>query len=201
MNQKSPVEKVRWPGSTQLAPVPAVLVGCVDGVLRPYNLLTVAWTGIVCSAPPMLSISLKPERYSHDRILASGEFTVNLPTAAMAAATDRCGVHSGREHDKFREEGLTPLPGSLVAAPLVAECPLGLECRVNRTIELGSHTLFLADILAVQVSKEFLSGSGRLELEKAGLLAYCPVHYYTLGENLGHFGFSVRRKPGPKIRR
>ncbi len=194
-----PVEKEIWPGSTQLAPVPAALVGCGGGEFR-YNLLTVAWTGIVCSAPPMLSISVRPDRYSHELIRSTGEFTVNLPTAAMAAAVDRCGVRSGRDCDKFAEEGLTPLPGSQIAAPLVAECPLGLECRIRQTIELGSHTLFLADILAVQVSKDYLSASGRLELEKAGLLAYCHGHYYNLGECLGHFGFSVRKKPGPKVR-
>lgn len=108
---------------------------------------------------------------------------------------------SGRDHDKFKERSLTPLPGSQVAAPLVAECPLGLECRVTQAIDLGSHTLFLAEILAVQVSEELLDRSGRMQLEKAGLLAYAHGHYYELGRCLGHFGYSVRRKPGPTVRR
>ena len=120
--------KLIWPGSTQLAPVPAVLVGCGDGRTHRYNLITVAWTGIVCSAPPMISVSIRPERHSYALIGEAGEFTVNIPPARLARAVDWCGVVSGRDHDKFKERSLTPLPGSQVAAPLVAECPLGLEC-------------------------------------------------------------------------
>lgn len=193
--------KLIWPGSTQLAPVPAVLVGCGDGRTHRYNLITVAWTGIVCSAPPMISVSIRPERHSYALIGEAGEFTVNIPPTRLARAVDWCGVVSGRDHDKFKERSLTPLPGSQVAAPLVAECLLGLECRVTQAIELGSHTLFLAEILAVQVSEELLDRSGRMQLEKAGLLAYAHGHYYELGRCLGHFGYSVRRKPGPTVRR
>ncbi|MBS1370855.1 MAG: flavin reductase family protein [Lentisphaeria bacterium] len=193
------MKKLIWPGSTQLAPVPAVLVGC--GKPGACNLITVAWAGTVCSKPPMLSISIRPERYSYNLILESGEFTVNLPTAGQIRATDYCGVVSGRDHDKFRETGLTPLAGSQVEAPLVAECPLGLECRVTKTIGLGSHTLFLAEIVAVQVSAEFINADGRLELERAGLAAYVHGHYFELGGAIGHFGYSVRKKPGPVIRK
>ena len=192
--------KVIWTGGTMLSPVPAVLVGCGDGKESKYNLLTIGWTGIVCTNPPMLSISVRPERHSHALICRSGDFTVNLPPARLAAAVDFCGVVSGRDVDKFAALHLTPLPGARVSAPLVAECPLGLECRVAQRIRLGSHDLFIANILAVQVDEALLDGKGRLALEKAGLMAYAHGHYYELGKCIGHFGFSVRKKPGPRAR-
>lgn len=201
MKQFPPLDKVLWPGSTQLAPVPVVLLGCGDGGATPYNLITVAWAGTVCSKPPMLSVAIRPERHSHGIIRAAGVFTVNLPTAAMAAAVDYCGVASGREHDKFAECGLTPVVGSQVAAPVIAECPLALECRTTQVLELGSHHLFLAEIVAVQAAAAFLEPDGRFDLERAGLLAYVHGHYYNLGRCLGHFGYSVRKKPGAKTRR
>ncbi len=194
------IEKLIWPGSTQLAPVPPVLVGCGGGQL-PNNLFTVAWTGIACSRPPLITIAVRPERYSYGLIRASGEFTVNLPTAPLARAVDFCGVRSGRDLDKFAACRLTPLSGSAVSAPLVAECPLSLECRVEQTLELGSHTLFLARILAIQVNADWVDASGRLNLERDGLLAYAHGHYYGLGACLGHFGFSVRRKASAASRR
>ena len=194
------MKKLIWPGSTQLAPVPAVLVGCGTEPVS-YNLITIAWAGTVCSKPPMVSISIRPERYSYDLIRSSKEFTVNLPTAKQIRAVDYCGVVSGRDHDKFKETRLSPLPGSKVAAPLVAESPLGLECKVVQTLELGSHTLFLAEVVAVQVSAEFVNASGRLELEKAGLAAYIHGHYHRVGGAIGHFGYSIRKKPGPVVRR
>ncbi len=197
---KDLTQKVVWSGSTQLAPVPVVLVGCGNGEDLPYNLLTVAWTGIVCSSPPIISISIRPERNSFQLIKTTGEFTVNLPPARLASTVDWCGVISGKDHDKFKERNLTPLAGSKVTAPLVAECPLGMECQVQQTIPLGSHTLFLAKILAVQVAKTLLDSAGRLRLEEAGLLAYAHGHYFELGRCLGHFGYSVRKKPGPNIR-
>ena len=201
-NQETPdYKKAVWLGCTQLAPVPAVLVACCGaGGLRP-NLVTVAWTGIVCSKPPMVSIALQPERHSHGIVKATGEFSVNLPSAPMARVVDWCGVVSGRDHDKFAESGLTPAPGTKISAPIVAECPLSLECKVSQILELGSHHLFIADILAVQVTERLLDAAGRLDLERDGLLAFVHGHYYNLGECLGHFGFSVRRKPGPTVRR
>ena len=185
-------KKIIWPGSTQLAPVPPVLVGCAAG--GKMNLITVGWAGIVCSAPPMLSIALKPERFSYGLIRESGEFSVNLPTAAMAKQVDWCGVVSGRDHDKFAESGLTAFAGSRIAAPLVEESPLSMECRVKQVLEPGGHHLFLAEILAVQVSATLVDADGRLDLGRSGLLAYAHGHYYALGECLGHFGYSVRRK-------
>ncbi len=192
------MKKLIWPGSTQLAPVPAVLVGC--GEEDSCNLITIAWAGTICSKPPMLSISIRPERHSYGLIQQTGVFTVNLPTVEQIHATDYCGVVSGRDVDKFKETKLTALRGSRVSAPLVAECPLGLECRVTQTIELGSHTLFLAEIVAVQVSEDYVNTDGRLELEKAGLAAYIHGHYFEIGKAIGHFGYSVRKKPGPVVR-
>lgn len=193
--------KLIWPGSTQLAPVPAVLVGTGGGNFAD-NLITVAWAGIVCSAPPMLSISVRPERFSYQALVETREFTVNVPLANQAAIVDWCGVVSGRDHDKFAEKSLTPLRGSQVAAPLVEECPLNLECKVKEIIKLGSHDLFLAEIVAVQVSEEYLTKTGRLDLERnGGVLGYAHGHYFQLGKCLGHFGFSVRKKPGRKVRK
>ncbi|HCG26787.1 MAG TPA: hypothetical protein DE060_12835 [Lentisphaeria bacterium] len=194
-------KKQIWRGSTQLAPLPAVMAACGGNKGWKQNIITLAWTGIVCSDPPMLGISIRPERYSFEIIHDTGEFTLNIPTARLANLTDWCGVVSGRDHDKFQERNLTALPSSEISAPLIGECPLGLECRVKQEIPLGSHTLFLADILAVQVSESYLDDKGRLDLEKDGLLAYVHGHYFDLGRCIGHFGFSIRKKGGPKIRR
>ena len=189
-------EKLCWPGSAQLAPVPAVLVGCGDGSRRnPWNLITVGWCGMACSDPPQLTIGIRPERFSFGLIRRTGEFTVNLPTKALTADLDYCGVVSGKAIDKFRERGLTPVPGNTVKAPLVGECPVALECRVRESLELGSHWLFIAEILAVRVDPGLVDGNGKLDMEKAGLITYAHGNYYAVGEELGRFGFSVRKKP------
>jgi flavin reductase (DIM6/NTAB) family NADH-FMN oxidoreductase RutF len=182
-----------WKPGTMLCPLPVVMVTCVGREGRP-NIFTVAWTGIVCTDPPMLSISVRPERYSYELLQETGEFVVNIPSVREVRATDLCGVISGREVDKFERTGLTPAPASVVSAPLIRECPVSLECRVTQTLSLGSHTLFLAEIVATQVSKSLMTASGRLALEKAGLAAFAHGHYYALGKHLGHFGFSVRKK-------
>lgn len=188
-------EKLCWPGSAQLAPVPAVLVGCGDGSRRnPYNLITIGWCGMACSDPPQLTIGIRPERFSFGLIRRTGEFTVNLPTQALTADLDYCGVVSGKAIDKFKERGLTPVPGSTVKAPLVGECPVALECRVKEALELGSHWLFIAGILAVRVDPGLVDGNGKLDMEKAGLITYAHGNYYAVGEELGRFGFSVRKK-------
>ncbi|MEG2075229.1 MAG: flavin reductase family protein, partial [Victivallaceae bacterium] len=173
-------KKIIWPPSTQLAPVPAVLVGCGDGEKFKFNLITVAWCGIVCSKPPMLSISLRPERYSYEIIRALGEFTVNIPRAQDAALVDYCGVVSGREHDKFAECRLTPQLGSLVKAPLIGEFPVALECRTSQILELGVHHMFVAEIMAVQVSESAIDANGTLQLQQNGLLGYGHGHYYEV---------------------
>ncbi len=200
-SDKTDHRKVLWPGSTQLAPVPAVLVACGGSKGWKNNLITVAWAGIACSHPPMLSVAIRPERYSYRIIRETEEFTVNLPSADLVRQTDWCGVVSGRDHDKFAESGLTSLPSEKIASPIVAECPLSLECQVKQVLELGVHHLFIAEILAVQVSERLIDAKGRFQLEKDGLLAFAHGHYYNLGECLGHFGFSVRKKSGSHIRK
>lgn len=185
--------KVVWKPANLLAPVPVALVSCQgrDGV---PNVLTVAWVGTVCSEPPMLSISLQRQRHSYGLIRETGEFVVNLPTERLASATDYCGVVSGREVDKFAAAHLTPAPASAVAPPVIAECPVNLECRVEQVIPLGSHDLFLARIVAVDVDVDLMSTAGKLELGKAGLLTYVHGEYWNLKKPLGRFGFSVRKK-------
>lgn len=187
------VRKIVWPGGAQLAPVPVVLVSCGDGERKPRNLVTVAWCGIVCSEPPQLSIALRPERYSYGIIRELGEFVVNVPRASMAAAVDSCGVVSGRTVDKFARYGLTPQAASLVSAPLVAEAPINLECKVEKFLELGSHDLFIGRIVAVDVDAELVDDKGAFDVARADLLGYTHGHYRRLGEDLGRFGFSVRK--------
>lgn len=195
------MNKLIWPGSTQLAPVPAVLVG-TGGNGRKNNIFTAAWVGIVCSDPAMLTVSVRPERYSYEAMKETGEFTVNIPLVSQAEIVDWCGVVSGRDHDKFAESHLTPGTCSTIAAPLVMECPVSLECKVKEIIKLGSHDMFLSYITAVQVSEDFITDSGRLDLEHSGgILGYAHGHYFSLGECIGHFGFSVRKKSGSKIRK
>lgn len=185
--------KLQWKPGTLLAPAPPALVSC--GTMEAHNVLTAAWTGIVCSEPPMTYVSIRPERYSHHMILERGEFVINLPTQAIVRATDLCGVKSGRDGDKFALAGLTAEPSALVAAPGIGECPVSLECRVREVLHLGSHDMFLSDIVAVDVDPGYVDEKGALHLEKAGLLAYAHGGYYGLGRQLGTFGFSVRKKP------
>lgn len=177
-----------------LFPVPTVLVSCGGTKEWKPNLITIAWAGTVCTNPPMLSISVRPERYSHEIIRQTGEFVVNLPTIKQANTTDWCGVVSGRDHDKFEKTGLTPAPALEVKCPIVLECPVNIECKIRQTLELGSHTLFIAEVVAVQVSENLIDSKGKLCLEKAGLITYVHGAYVALGAYLGHFGFSVRKK-------
>ena len=191
--------KRQWKPSTLLAPVPPVLVSCGGRLEQPENVITVAWAGTVCSDPPMLSISVRPERFSHGIIAATREFVVNIPTQDLAKATDLCGMKSGRDTDKFALAKLTRAPASIVAAPLLAECPLNLECKVKKVVKLGSHDVFIAEIVAVQVSPELLDRRGKLCLDQARLLAYAHGEYFSLGKRVGYFGFSVKR-PGTRRR-
>ena len=189
--------KENWKPGTLIYPLPAVLVSC-GATPDEYNLLTVAWTGTVCTNPPMCSISLRPERHSYEIIRRTGAFVINLTTQALARATDWCGVRSGRDCDKFREAGLTPLPSDRVEAPLVAESPVNIECRVRQRLPLGSHDLFLAEVVGVQVDPAYIDpATGRFDLERAGLIAYSHGEYFALGRSLGRFGWSVRKKSRP----
>ena len=191
--------KLQWKPGTLLAPAPPALVSC--GTMEEHNVLTAAWTGIVNSEPPMTYVSIRPQRHSHSIIKEKGEFVINLPTEAIVKATDLCGVKSGRDVDKFALAGLTAEPSNLVAAPGIAECPISLECKVREVTRLGSHDMFLADIVAVDVDPKYVDEKGALHMEKAGLLAYAHVAYFGLGKQLGTFGFSVRKKPLKKSRK
>lgn len=181
-----------WKGSALLAPVPAALVTC--GTVERPNVLTIGWTGIVCTRPPMTYVSVRPERYSHDIIRDSGEFVINLTTSAMVRETDLCGVKSGRDTDKFALCGFHAVPAAKVGAPLIEECPVSLECRVTESRLLGSHTMFLAEIVGVDADEKYIDSKGKLNLQQCGLAAYAHGEYFALGRKLGDFGFSVRKK-------
>ena len=186
------MSKVVLPGSTKLAPVPAVLIGTGGNGFK-NNLITLAWVGVVNSEPPMVSISVRPGRFSYEALVKTGEFTINIPSVEQAELLDWCGVVSGKDHDKFSEKGVTAVCGSKVSAPLMAECPVGLECKVTQKLELGTHDMFLAEVVAVQVSEEFLTSDGKFDLSKQNLLGYVCGQYYALGSLIGSFGFSNRK--------
>lgn len=186
------MSKINWKGSTLLAPVPAALVTC--GTVENPNALTIAWTGITCSNPPMTYISVRPDRYSYELIKESGEFVINLTTASMIRGVDFCGVRSGRELDKLAHCGFTVEEGSAVAAPILTQSPVSIECRVKQILPLGSHDMFLAEIVAVDVEESIVDEAGKLHLEKCGLAAYSHGEYFQLGKKIGSFGFSVKKK-------
>lgn len=185
-------EKEKWPAGTLLAPVPAVLISC--GNMEKSNILTVAWTGIINSDPAKTYISIRKERYSYDIIKNTKEFVINLTTKDLVFATDFCGVRSGKNIDKFKEMKLSKQPGNEVKVPLIGESPINIECRVTDIVELGSHDMFISDILCVDVAKDLVDDKGKLDLTKANLIAYSHGEYFTLGEKLGKFGFSVKKK-------
>lgn len=175
-------------------PLPVVMVSC-GATPEEYNIVTVAWTGTVCTDPAMCYISLRPERHSHAIISRTGEFVINLTTKALARATDWCGVKSGRDCDKFSETGLTPVAARVVNAPAIAEAPVSIECRVRDIVRLGSHDMFLAEVVNVLVDESLVDErSGRLDLERAQMIAYCHGEYFRLGDVIGHFGWSVRKR-------
>lgn len=182
-----------WKPSTMLNPVPIIMATCADAAGKP-NIITLAWAGTVNSDPPMLSISVRKERYSHSLIKGKGQFAVNLVTQKLAYATDLCGVKSGRNTDKFELTGLTPEKASVIDVPIIKECPVSLECVVKNVLELGSHDMFVAEIVAVQADESLLDEKGKLVLEKADLVCYSHGKYWTLGKELGFFGYSVAKK-------
>lgn len=186
--------KQNWKPGTMIYPLPAVLVSC-GSTPEEYNVLTAAWVGTICSDPAMCYVSLRPERHSHAIIKRNMEFTLNLTTEDLARATDWCGVRSGRDYNKFKEMGLTPVKGVKVASPYIDEAPVSVECRVKEIVSLGSHDMFVADVLNVVVDDRYIDpATGALNLESARMLAYCHGQYYGLGEHIGRFGWSVRKK-------
>lgn len=188
------VEKTTFPKPGNfLYPVPAVMVSCMDQEKKP-NIITIAWTGTVCSDPPMVSISVRKSRYSYQLIKESGEFVINLTTRKLAKAADFCGVRSGRELDKFESCGLHPQKSSVIECPLIAESPVNIECRLKQVIELGSHDLFLAEVVAVDVDSAYIDEKGSFHMDEVDLIAYSHGSYQALGQVLGTFGYSVRKK-------
>lgn len=176
-------------------PLPAVLVSC-GAEPDEYNLLTIAWTGTLCTNPPLCYISVRPERHSYDIIRRNGEFVINLTTERLARATDWCGVRSGRDCNKFAEMQLTPQPAQVVKAPVIAEAPVAIECRVKQVVELGSHDMFIAEVVNILIDEEYIDPeSGKFHIERAGLITYSHGEYFALGKVIGHFGWSVRKKP------
>lgn len=173
-------------------PLPALLVSC-GSTAENYNLFTVAWAGTICTNPAMCYISVRPERHSYRLIKDNMDFVINLTTTEMARATDWCGVRSGRDYRKFEETGLTPLPAQCVTAPIVAESPLNIECRVREITHLGSHDMFISEILNVQASDELMDEDGKWHLDQSHPLVYLHGGYYGLGEFIGKFGFSVKK--------
>ena len=182
-----------WKAGNMVYPLPAVMVSTADKEGN-TNIFTVAWTGTVCTNPAMVYISVRPERYSYHMIEESGEFVINLTTEQLAHATDYCGVRSGRDVDKFQEMHLTEQPSQTIQAPGIAESPVNIECKVTEVKPLGSHDLFLAEVTNVIIDDHYMNENGKFELNKSGLVAYSHGEYYGLGERVGTFGYSVRKK-------
>ena len=184
--------KIQWKGGALLAPVPPVMVSC--GTMEESNIITVAWTGLINTIPPKTYISVRPSRHSYEIIKNSGEFAINLTPASLVRTADFCGIYTGRKVDKFTRCALTKEPAANLACPLIAESPLALECKVTEIIPLGTHDMFLADIVGVSVDPQLLDKEGKLHIERAGLAAFAHGEYYELGKRIGTFGFSVRKK-------
>lgn len=188
--------KQDWKPGTMIYPLPAALVSC-GSTPDEYNILTVAWTGTICSEPAMCYISVRPERHSYPILKKNMEFVINLTTRDMAFATDWCGVRSGSDYNKFEEMHLTPGKAKCVSAPIIEESPLCIECRVKEVIPLGSHDMFIAEVLNVKADEKYLDEqTGKFDLAASGLMAYVHGGYYELGQKIGKFGWSVEKKKG-----
>ena len=188
--------KAVWKPGTVLYPVPAVMVSC--GTMEEKNIITVAWTGTVNSDPAMTYISVRPGRHSYGLVEQTGEFVINLVTEQLAYACDWCGVKSGRDVDKFQEMRLTAQKGEKVSAPIIRESPVNIECRVTQKIPLGTHCMFLAEVVSVSVSEEYLDSTGKFNLDAAKPICYSHGTYYGLGKKLGTFGYSVKKQTPEK---
>lgn len=184
--------KVQWKGSTLLGPLPPVMVSC--GTMEESNILTVAWTGILNTHPPKTYVSIRPQRHSYKIIKESGEFTLNLTPASLIRAADYCGMYTGAKVDKFAKCHLTKEEGLEVSCPSIAECPLSLECRVTDIVPLGTHDMFIADIVSVRADERLLDDKGKLCMERADLAAFAHGEYFALGKKIGQFGFSAVKK-------
>lgn len=186
------MSKVQWKGGTFIYPIPAVMVSC--GTMEESNIITIAWTGILNTNPAMCYISVRPERYSHNIIKENGEFAINLTTRQLAYATDWCGVKSGRDVDKFKEMKLTKERANIIKAPLIKECPVSVECKVKEIVPLGSHDMFVAEIVAIDADEKYIDKKGAFDISKCDLIAYANGGYYPLESKIGKFGYSVQKK-------
>lgn len=192
------MSKLHWKGSALLAPAPPVMVTCGD--MEASNIITVAWAGIINTHPPRVSIAIRPTRHSYGIIKERGEFVINLTPASLVRECDYCGIYTGAKVDKFEKTGLHKEPAAEVACPVIAECPLALECKVIDILPQGTHDLFLADVVGIDVDESILDETGKLCLDRAGLAAFAHGEYFALGEVIGKFGFSAakKKKPRPK---
>lgn len=186
------MSKITWKPGTFLYPLPAVMVSC--GTMKESNIITVAWTGIINTNPAMVYISVRPTRYSYNLIKECGEFVINLTTERLAYATDWCGVKTGANVDKFEEMNLTKETAKYVKCPMIKECPVSVECRVKEIKELGSHHMFIAEVLGINADEKYIDGKGAFDISKCDLITYSNGKYYSLGKKIGKFGFSVRKK-------
>ena len=186
------MSKVQWKGGTFIYPIPAVMVSC--GTMEKSNIITVAWIGILNTNPAMCYISVRPERYSHDIIKENGEFAINLTTRQLAYAADWCGVKSGRDVDKFKEMKLTKEKANIISVPLIKESPVSVECKVKEIVPLGSHDMFVAEIVAIDADEKYIDEKGAFDISKCDLIAYANGGYYPLESKIGKFGYSVQKK-------
>lgn len=190
--------KQNWRPGTMVYPLPAILVSCGADESE-FNVMTASWVGTICSDPAMCYVSIRPERHSYDIVKRNMAFTLNLTNRALARATDWCGVKSGRDCNKFAEMGITPVKGITTAAPYIEEAPMSIECRVRDIVHLGTHDMFIAEVTNVIADDRYIDpATGAFDMKKADLIAYCHGQYYTLGDELGHFGWTVRKKKTPK---
>lgn len=184
--------KQTWKAGTFVYPIPAVLVSCGDE--KEKNILTIAWTGTICTDPAMTYISVRKERYSYDIIKRTGEFCINLTNEDLAYATDFCGVKSGKNIDKFKEMNLTPEKASIISAPMIKESPVSIECKVKEIKELGSHDMFIAEVVAINIDEKYMDETGRFDMQRCKLITYSHGEYFKLGDKIGKFGYSVKKK-------
>ena len=187
------MEKISFKPGNMLYPLPVVMVSVADKEGN-SDIVTVAWAGTICTNPPMVSISVRPERFSHHMLMETGEFVINLTTKELAFATDYCGVKSGRDVDKWKEMNLTPVMGNVVKVPCIAESPVNIECKVVKVEKLGSHDMFVAEVVAVQVDDAYMDEKNSFHLSNANPIVYSHGEYYLLGEKLGRFGYSIQKK-------
>lgn len=186
--------KINWKPGTMVYPLPAVLVSCGE-TPDEYNLITIAWTGTICTNPPMCYISVRPSRHSYDIIKRTGEYVINLTTEELARATDWCGVRSGAKYNKWKEMNLTPAPASVVRAPIVAEAPIHIECKVKEIVNLGTHDMFISEVVNVIADERYLDPeTGAFSLKQADPICYSHGHYFKVGDPIGKFGWSVQKK-------